>query len=242
MMTELFFSEQLDDIARAKAICAECPVIDSCLQSRHGPARAMGRVGRPALCQRQDPGPEAQTGPAPEGSFDPADGVTRGRPAAVASFRVSEIAPRTTLLAGPSSSCRPVSSAWPATIEGMGRPSPAVLALADAARLIPVCPETAGGLPTPRPAAELGSDGLVRTEAGDDVTDAYRRGAAHTVAVAVTAGAALAVLKARSPSCGCHEVYDGTFSRALRTGEGLTAAALRHAGIQVLSEEDLDSA
>jgi uncharacterized protein YbbK (DUF523 family) len=47
------------------------------------------------------------------------------------------------------------------------------------------------------------------------------------------------VLKARSPSCGCHEVYDGTFRRALRPGEGITAAALRAAGLDVVSEEDV---
>ena len=51
--------------------------------------------------------------------------------------------------------------------------------------------------------------------------------------------AELAVLKARSPSCGCHQVYDGTFSRVLRAGDGLTAAALRGAGLSVMSEEDL---
>jgi uncharacterized protein YbbK (DUF523 family) len=57
--------------------------------------------------------------------------------------------------------------------------------------------------------------------------------------VARLAGATRAVLKARSPSCGCHEVYDGTFTRTLRQGEGLTSAALRAAGIEVMSEEDL---
>jgi WhiB family redox-sensing transcriptional regulator len=31
-LTALFFSEQLDDIALAKAICAKCPVADPCLQ------------------------------------------------------------------------------------------------------------------------------------------------------------------------------------------------------------------
>ena len=31
-LVDLFFSEQLDDIARAKAICAECPVRRACLE------------------------------------------------------------------------------------------------------------------------------------------------------------------------------------------------------------------
>ena len=120
-----------------------------------------------------------------------------------------------------------------------GRPVPAVEALAATRRLIPVCPEVAGGLPTPRPAAELGADGRVRTASGEDVTGFYERGADHAVAVARAAGVARAVLKARSPSCGCHEIYDGTHRRVLVQGEGVTAAALRRAGIEVISEEDL---
>ena len=107
-------------------------------------------------------------------------------------------------------------------------------------RLIPVCPETVGGLPTPRPAAEIQPPGRVRTAAGEDVTDAYERGAAHTVRLAESVGAAGAVLKARSPSCGCHEVYDGSFSRTRVPGEGVTAAALRAAGVPVCSEEDVE--
>ena len=116
---------------------------------------------------------------------------------------------------------------------------PAVVALREHHRLVPVCPETAGGLPTPRPAAELGADGAVRTAQGDDVTDAYRRGAEHSVRLAVATGARRAVLKARSPSCGCHEIYDGTFTRTRVAGEGVTAAALRAAGVEVVSEDDL---
>ena len=106
-------------------------------------------------------------------------------------------------------------------------------------RLVPICPEVVGGLPTPRPAAELQADGSVRTAAGEDVTDAYRRGAAAAAALARATGADEAVLKARSPSCGCHEVYDGTFTRRKVAGEGVTARALREAGLRVRSEEDL---
>ena len=113
------------------------------------------------------------------------------------------------------------------------------MALRATHRLIGICPETAGGLPTPRPAAELQRDGRVVTADGDDVTDAYERGAAAAVAVARAAGATRAVLKARSPSCGCTQVYDGTFTRTRRAGEGVTARALREAGLAVASEEQL---
>ena len=105
-------------------------------------------------------------------------------------------------------------------------------------RLVPVCPETMGGLPTPRPAAEVQVDGSVRTAAGDDVSDAYQRGAAATVALGRAVGAAGAVLKARSPSCGCGDIYDGRFRRTLVQRDGVTAGALRAAGIRVWSEED----
>ena len=116
---------------------------------------------------------------------------------------------------------------------------PAIADLATRHRLIPVCPEVAGGLPTPRPAAERGADGRVRTASGDDLTGFYQRGAGHAVAVARAAGVRRAVLKARSPSCGCHEIYDGTHRRVLVPGEGVAAAALREAGVEVVSEEDL---
>ncbi|MGH9151219.1 MAG: DUF523 domain-containing protein, partial [Acidimicrobiales bacterium] len=66
------------------------------------------------------------------------------------------------------------------------------------------------------------------------------RGAAAAVAAARAFGADRAVLKARSPSCGCGEVYDGTFTRTLVAGDGLTARALRHAGVEVCSDEDLE--
>jgi uncharacterized protein YbbK (DUF523 family) len=123
--------------------------------------------------------------------------------------------------------------------EGRANTSEAVVAWGRGRRLIPVCPETAGGLPTPRPAAEIQPDGRVVTGSGADVTEAYTRGAALAVRLATATGAVGAILKARSPSCGCHEVYDGSFSRVRIRGEGVAARALREAGVQVCSEEDV---
>ena len=124
---------------------------------------------------------------------------------------------------------------------GRASPSKAVTELGRRHRLVPICPEVAGGLPVPRPAAEIQPDGRVVTQAGDDVTEAYQRGAAAAVELARAVGARRAILKARSPSCGCHEVYDGTFTRTRVAGEGVTAAALRDAGVEVESEEDLEA-
>ena len=116
-------------------------------------------------------------------------------------------------------------------------------------RAVPVCPEVAGGLPTPRPAAEIqdgdGHDVLdgrarVTDEHGVDVTDNYLQGASKARDAVRAAGARLAILKARSPSCGCGETYDGTFSHTLRAGDGVTAAMLKREGIEVVSDEDVD--
>ena len=123
--------------------------------------------------------------------------------------------------------------------KGASSPRSAVDALADRYRLIPVCPEVEGGLPVPRPAAEIVGEGRVCTVAGHDVTAEYRAGAEVAVALAQSNGVVGAVLKARSPSCGSTQVYDGTFTRTLVSGDGLTAAALRTAGFDVVSEEDV---
>jgi uncharacterized protein YbbK (DUF523 family) len=123
--------------------------------------------------------------------------------------------------------------------EGEANASDAVIALRAMYRVVPICPESAGGLPTPRDAAERQPDGTVRTADGRDVTEWYERGAAHAVHLAEAVGATKAVLKARSPSCGCHEIYDGSFTRRRVAGDGVTASALRRAGLVVLSEDDV---
>jgi uncharacterized protein YbbK (DUF523 family) len=127
----------------------------------------------------------------------------------------------------------------PCNHRGAASTRPAVVALGADHALVPVCPEVAGGLGVPRDAAERAPDGGVRTVAGDEVTASYRRGAEVAVALARRHQVVGAVLKARSPSCGCHQVYDGTFSRTLVDGEGVAAAALRAAGVEVVSEEDV---
>ena len=109
--------------------------------------------------------------------------------------------------------------------------------------LIPVCPEEAGGLSTPRPPAEIvGGDGedvlngnaKVITVDGTDVTEAYVKGAYHALQVAQSHGATQVILKARSPSCGCGDIYDGTFSGTLTSGDGVTTALLKRHGITVI--------
>ncbi len=109
--------------------------------------------------------------------------------------------------------------------------------------LIPVCPEELGGLPTPRPPVEIvggdGSDVLdgtakVLTADGTDVTEAFLQGARHALKTAQLHGVTHVVLKARSPSCGCGDIYDGSFSGTLVSGDGVTAALLKRHGIFVI--------
>ena len=103
--------------------------------------------------------------------------------------------------------------------------------------LIPVCPEVMGGLSTPRPPAERRKDGRVVNQIGEDVTAQYRLGARLALETAKRENCALAVLKARSPSCGNTEIYDGTFTRTLVPGQGVAAQWLEQAGIPVFDED-----
>ncbi len=124
--------------------------------------------------------------------------------------------------------------------------SEAVLGLTARFNLVPICPEQLGGLSTPRPPAEIqgtpsaGEEHMVvRTRDGTDVSHQFRRGAEAALAVARLVGARSAVLKARSPSCGVDETYDGTFSHTLRPGSGVAADLLRRAGMELYTEEHI---
>ena len=109
--------------------------------------------------------------------------------------------------------------------------------------VIPVCPEVAGGLPTPRPPAEI-VDGEVVNNQGVSVDAEYRAGIAaemERLAPMIDAGeVAAAVLQSRSPSCGVHEVYDGTFTGRLIPGQGLFAEALAQAGVTLVDAADVE--
>lgn len=108
-------------------------------------------------------------------------------------------------------------------------------------RLLMICPEVAGGLSVPRaPAEQIGT--RIITFDGADVTAAFQRGAWRAQQLAQQQGVVMAILKARSPSCGVGQIYDGSFSRRLIAGDGVTAAALRQLGIAVFSELQLDAA
>lgn len=104
-------------------------------------------------------------------------------------------------------------------------------------RLIPVCPEVMGGLPTPRTPSERRRERVV-TRDGRDVTAEYEKGAALALRLAERYGCRAALLKSRSPSCGSGEIYDGSFTGALIPGNGVTAEKLILQKMVIYSEKE----
>ena len=125
--------------------------------------------------------------------------------------------------------------------DGKGNPNESILALLDRddVTLITVCPEQLGGMSTPRIPSERRGDSVVN-RAGDDVTACFAKGAEAALRIAELGHCRYAILKERSPSCGCGKVYDGTFTGTLTDGNGVTAELLLQAGIQVFGESQID--
>lgn len=124
--------------------------------------------------------------------------------------------------------------------DGRDNGTEAVMALAKDHTLIPVCAEQLGGLPTPRPPVEWSGDRAWNTQ-GEDCTEAFRRGAEEVLHLARLSGCQLAVLKARSPSCGNRQIYDGQFRKQLIDGMGATARLLSENGIPVINETEVEA-
>ena len=106
--------------------------------------------------------------------------------------------------------------------------------------LVPACPESLGGLPVPREPGEQRGE-RVYSRTGEDVTAQYRLGAARTLEIAREHGCRAALLKERSPSCGCGEVHDGTFGGGLVPGDGVTAALLKENAVKIYGESRLNA-
>ena len=115
--------------------------------------------------------------------------------------------------------------------------SPELLHLLSGHKVIPVCPEVLGGLPTPRVPAEI-VNGTVINREGVSVDDAFRRGAKKALEMARQEKPDLIILQSRSPSCGVKEIYDGTFSGKLVPGHGIFAEMALQAGFRVIDAED----
>ena len=115
---------------------------------------------------------------------------------------------------------------------------PKVVDLKEKYNLITICPEVDGGLPTPRIPAEIVCDKVINKE-GKDVTKEYNLGAQKALDTALKNNVKKAILKAKSPSCGCGYIYDGSFTHTLIKGDGVTTRLFKQYNLEVLTEEDL---
>ncbi len=118
-------------------------------------------------------------------------------------------------------------------------------------RVIPFCPEVAGGLPVPRDAAEIQAGdgyavldnlGRVITSNGKDVTDCFLQGAHQALALCQQHAIRVAILTELSPSCGSSQIYNGSFNRSRIHGVGVTTALLQRHGISVFNPSQIGDA
>lgn len=117
--------------------------------------------------------------------------------------------------------------------------SPKIEALLEKYDLIPFCPEEQGGLPTPRnPSEQKGNE--VYMDNGKDVTEQFEDGAKKALMLCLYLKINIAILKERSPSCGVHQIYDGSFTGKVIPGMGVTAKLLKENGIKVYTEDEID--
>ena len=121
---------------------------------------------------------------------------------------------------------------------GSNNRSQKVLDYIEGHEVIPVCPEVTGGLSTPRIPVEL-KDGRAINRNREDVTEFFRRGIELTMEKLADQNINLAILQPRSPSCGCKQIYDGSFTKTLINGKGMFAQALSDAGIPLMDGDDV---
>ncbi len=114
-----------------------------------------------------------------------------------------------------------------------------VMDLCQSHEIIKVCPEVLGGLPIPRPSAEIVNAQVMNTE-GKNITEEFSLGAQKAFEIVKKENPDLIILQSRSPSCGIKQIYDGTFSGKKIPGHGLFAAICINAGYKVLDIEDIN--
>ena len=112
-----------------------------------------------------------------------------------------------------------------------------IIKLKEQYELVPICPEVLGGLPTPRVPSEIIKNKVINQE-GIDVTSNYNEGAKKALTILKENGIKIAILKAKSPSCGKGQIYDGTFSHTLVAGDGVTTKLFLENDILVLNEDN----
>ena len=115
-----------------------------------------------------------------------------------------------------------------------------IIKLIKEGKAIPVCPEVLGGLPIPRVPCEIlkdeNGDIKVINKEGIDCTLEFVEGAKKALAIAKIVEVDAAILKSKSPSCGCEKIYDGRFTGRLIDGDGITAKLLKENSIKIYTE------
>lgn len=124
--------------------------------------------------------------------------------------------------------------------DGKSNYNPKIQQLMEKYELVPFCPEVEGGLKTPRDPSEIKGEQVISSK-GKDVTYQYNKGAELALNICQFLNIKIAVLKEKSPSCGVHQIHDGSFSGKLTDGEGVTTSLLKRKGINVISEEEIDT-
>ena len=122
--------------------------------------------------------------------------------------------------------------------DGGNNKNPLIEKLLEKYELVPFCPEVEGGLPIPRHPSEQRGEQVVNDKE-EDVTDEFNRGADLALNICLYLKIKKAILKERSPSCGVHAIYDGTFSHKVIPGSGVTATLLKRKGIDVYNEDEI---
>lgn len=113
-----------------------------------------------------------------------------------------------------------------------------VVKLKEKYNVIPICPETFGGLKVPRLPSEIKGDRVV-SKIGKDVTKEFLDGAQKALYIAKSYNCKKAILKDKSPSCGVNYIYDGSFENKIIDGKGITAKLFIENGIAIYSEKEL---
>ncbi len=121
--------------------------------------------------------------------------------------------------------------------DGTNKLEKKLLKLAKYYDLIPICPEVSGGLKTPRHPSEI-KDGKVYNLKGRDVTDQYHDGAYWALSIIRLYHIRLAIMKEDSPSCGVHQIYDGSFTGKKIDGQGITTKRLVENHVKVINEKE----
>lgn len=114
-----------------------------------------------------------------------------------------------------------------------------IIKLKEKYNLVPFCAEVLGGLPTPRIPAEIRGNKVIN-QIELEVSKYFTRGAQRTLEIAINNNCKYAILKDHSPSCGVNKVYDGTFSKTLIDGQGITAKLLKKNKILIFGDDEID--